>query len=158
MMMRPTNTTLYVGLALLALAGCATPPETAAPQAGANAGAPAAPEVVGGRRLTGAEFREMVFGNTLDRRLPNGSRLVVYIAADGSQRLRLTGQRGQTAADRGTISIRGDEVCSRWERIAGGRDTCFAYYQLGSSLVAIDLSGEITPTRFELLRGNAEGV
>ena len=154
-MIRPQHTTLAVGLAILSLTGCATAPEAPPPRAGSNA---AAPEVVGGRRLSGAEFRELVFGNTLDRRLPNGSRLTVYIAADGSQRLRLTGLRGQTAADRGTVTIRCDEVCSRWERIAGGQDTCFAYYQLGPSLVAIDLSGEITPTRFELQRGNPEGV
>jgi hypothetical protein len=149
---------LPAGLAALLVAGCATPPETAGTPAPVAAATNDAPQVVGGRRLTGPEFRQMVFGNTLDRRLPNGSRLLVHIAPDGSQRLRLTGVQGRTATDRGTISIRGDEICSRWERVGQGQDTCFAYYQLGQSLVAIDLAGAITPTRFELQQGNPDGV
>lgn len=158
--MRSPILALPAGLALLLAAGCATQPETAGtPATGVTAAAAAdAPQVVGGRRLTGTEFRRMVFGNTLDRRLPNGSRLLVHIGADGSQRLRLTGVQGQSATDRGSVTIRGDEVCSRWERIAGGQPTCFAYYQLGQSLVAIDLAGAMTPTRFELQQGNPEGV
>ncbi|MBR0679016.1 hypothetical protein GXW74_00830 [Roseomonas eburnea] len=156
--MRTNIAAFPAGFLLLLVAGCAAVPEPASAPAPGAAASRDVPQVVGGRRLTGAEFRQMVFGNTLDRRLPNGSRLLVYIAADGSQRLRLTGVQGQRASDRGTVSIRGDEVCSRWERIAGGRDTCFAYFQLGQSLVAIDVEGEISPTRFELQRGNPEGV
>ncbi len=155
--MRSPFVWIPAGLALLLAAGCAETTQTASNAAPAAA-TREVPQVVGGRRLTGAEFREMVFGNTLDRRLPNGSRLVVYIAADGSQRLRLTGVQGQTATDRGTVSISGDEVCSRWERVGAGQPTCFAYFQLGPSLVAIDVEGAITPTRFELQRGNPEGI
>lgn len=169
--MRPSLLRLSGALALMA-SGCATAPEpsavSAAPPAAPSAPAVTAtapaqpsrpvPQVVGGRRLSGAEFRRLVFGNTLDRRLPNGSRLTMHVAADGSQRLRLVGAGGQTATDRGRIVVQGDEVCSSWEKIQEGRPTCFAWFRLGESLVAIDVSGALSPTRFELLRGNPESI
>jgi hypothetical protein len=156
-----TTALLPATFMLLLLGACAGQPgQSSAPTTAAAAPQPARPEpeVVGGRRLSGPEFRQMVFGNTLDRSLPNGSRLLVHIAGDGSQRLRLTGVQGQSATDRGSVSIRGDEVCSRWERIAARTDTCFAYFQLGQALIAIDLAGAMAPTRFELRPGNPEGV
>jgi hypothetical protein len=158
------------GALALAASGCAASPEPGTASAArpatsdaleAVAAAPArpsrpVPQVVGGRRLSGSEFRQLVFGNTLDRRLPNGSRLTMHVAADGSQRLRLVGVDGQTATDRGRLVIQGDEACSSWERIQEGRPTCFAWFRLGESLVAIDVSGTISPTRFELVPGNPE--
>ncbi len=137
----------------LLAAGCAATPEPAAV-------APQRPEpqVVGGQRLSGDEFRQAVFGNTLDRRLPNGTRLMMHVAGDGEQRLRLVTGTGQTANDRGRVTINGNEVCSSWERIDAGRPTCFAYFRLGEALVAIDLSGAMTPTRFALLPGNPERI
>ncbi len=143
-----------IGLALLAAACAAPEPAAVAPTAPARL----EPTVTGGQRLSGEEFRALVFGNTLDRRLPNGARLTMHVAADGSQRLRLTAPNGQRGADRGRIEIRGNEICSSWERIDSGRQTCFAYFRLGESLVAIDLEGQIEPTRFQLLRGNPERV
>ncbi|WP_137127776.1 hypothetical protein [Roseomonas sp. HF4] len=141
------------GLLLLLAAGCAATPEPAAV-------APARPEptVVGGTRLTGPEFRQAVFGNTLDRSLPNGARLLMHVAADGEQRLRIVGTNGQRATDRGRIAINGDEICTSWDRIDAGRQNCFAYFRLGESLVAIEMSGAMTPTRFNLLPGNPEGL
>jgi hypothetical protein len=115
-------------------------------------------EPVGGRRLGGAEYQRMVFGNTLDRQLPNGGRLSILVGADGSQRLRLVGAGGQTGSDQGRQEIRGDQICSSWQRISGGRQTCFAYYQLENSLIAVDVSGELQPTRFQLLPGNPIGI
>ncbi|MBW8268335.1 hypothetical protein [Caldovatus aquaticus] len=160
-----TSLLLLSGALALAAAGCAGGPEPGAaspaqPAASAAQAGPArpVPQVVGGQRLSGEEFRRLVFGNTLDRRLPNGSRLTMHIAADGSQRLRLVGVGGQTATDRGRVVVQGDEVCSSWEKIEGGRPTCFAWFRLGESLVAIDVSGAISPTRFELLRGNPERI
>jgi hypothetical protein len=147
------STTLALGLLALVAAGCAQPgpePVAAPPRM--------EPEVTGGQRLSGEEFRAAVFGNTLDRRLPNGARLSMHVATDGSQRLRLTAPGGQRGTDRGRIDIRGNEICSSWERIDQGRPTCFAYFRLGSSLVAIDLAGQIEPTRFEVLRGNPERI
>lgn len=145
---------IALGLALLGAACAAPEPVAVAPTA------PARPEpvVTGGQRLSGEEFRALVFGNTLDRRLPNGTRLTMHVATDGSQRLRLTAPNGQRGADRGRIEIRGNEICSSWERIDAGRETCFAYFRLGEALIAIDLSGQIEPTRFALLRGNPERV
>ena len=146
----------FIALTLL-MAACAqnaAPPAT--PVSGAGAAAPL--EVVGGRRLSADEFRRLAAGNTLDRRMPNGSRLMVYGAADGSQRLKLQGVNGQTGTDRGQLAYRGDQVCSSWQKINAGQETCFAYFQLGEDLVAIDLAGAMAPTRFKLLRGNPERV
>lgn len=147
-----TRATMPRGLAALATllaAGCAaTPPPPA----------PAGPTVVGGERLSGTAFRGLVFGNTLDRRLPNGARMVMHVAPDGEQRLRIVTERGQSATDRGRISIDGDEICSAWQRIDAGRPTCFAWFRLGGSVVAIDPQGAIQPTRFEVLAGNPEGL
>lgn len=140
-------------LLLLLAGGCAATPEPVAvapprPQ----------PEVVGGQRLSGPEFRQLVFGNTLDRQLPNGARLLMHVAADGEQRLRIVGTNGQRATDRGRLDINGDEICTRWERIDAGRQNCFAYFRLGGSLVAIEMTGAMSPTRFDLLQGNPEGL
>lgn len=136
---------------LLVMAGCATTPQP-------TAVAPAAPQpqVVGGQRLTGAEFRQTVMGNTLDRRMPNGARLLMHVGVDGQQRMRIVTPTGQSATDQGSVTIEEDRICSRWTRIDAGRTTCFAYFRLGQSLVAIDLSGAMQPTRFELLPGNPE--
>lgn len=149
-MMRPFRA--LSGLLLLVAAGCATTPEPVA----VTPTAPPVAEVVGGERLSGEAFRAIVLGNTLDRRLPNGSRLLMYVASDGTQRLRIVTPTGQRASDSGRITIQNDQVCSSWARIDGGRPTCFAYFRLGQSLVAIDVSGEISPTRFEVLQGNPE--
>jgi hypothetical protein len=140
---------------LLLAAGCAATPD---PQPVAAAAPRPEPTVVGGQRLSGEEFRQLVFGNTLDRRLPNGTRLLMHVGADGGQRLRIVAGNGQRATDRGQVRIQGDEICANWERIDQGRATCFAYFRLGESLVAIDLSGTMTPTRFSLLQGNPEGL
>lgn len=134
---------------LLVAAGCATPPERAA-----TAPSQPQPQVVGGQRMTGPEFRQVVFGNTLDRRLPNGARMLMHVAADGQQRMRIVTPAGQSATDSGTITVEDDRVCSRWTRIDSGRTSCFAYFRLGQSLVAIDLSATLQPTRFEVLPGN----
>ncbi|MBM3593499.1 MAG: hypothetical protein FJX32_12625 [Alphaproteobacteria bacterium] len=151
---------LTLGLALAACAQNGAPPGTPSPLAGAPPAqaSPAAFDVAGGKRLSADEFRRLAAGNTLDRRMSNGSRLLIHVAADGSQRLKLQGVNGQTATDRGRVAFRGDQVCSSWERINPGRETCFVYFQLGQDLVAIDLSGAMAPTRFNLLRGNPERV
>jgi hypothetical protein len=151
---------LMLGLLLAACAQNGAPP--GAPSPGASAppvqASPADFNVTGGKRLSADEFRRLAVGNTLDRRMPNGSRLMVFIAADGSQRLKLQGLNGQTGTDRGQLSYRGDRVCSTWQRINAGQETCFAYFQLGQDLVAIDLAGAMAPTRFSLVRGNPERV
>ena len=148
---------LMFGLLLAACAQNGAPP---GPLAGAppTQARPVDFNITAGKRLSADEFRRLVAGNTLDRRMPNGSRLMVHIAADGSQRLKLQGVNGQTATDRGRVAFRGDQVCSSWERINPGRETCFVYFQLGQDLVAIDLSGAMAPTRFTVLRGNPERV
>lgn len=151
---------LTLGLLLAACAQNAAPPgaPTALSSAPPTQVSPAAFDVAGGKRLSADEFRRLAAGNTLDRRMPNGSRLLIHVAADGSQRLKLQGVNGQTATDRGRVAFRGEQVCSSWERINPGRETCFVYFQLGQDLVAIDLSGAMAPTRFSLLRGNPERV
>jgi hypothetical protein len=150
-MTRATCARALAAAGLLLAAGCAATPEPVAPAA-----APAGPSVVGGERLSGTAFRTLVFGNTLDRRLPNGARMVMHVAPDGEQRLQIVTERGQRATDRGRITIAGDEICSSWTRIDAGRPTCFAWFRLGGSLVAIDPEGAIQPTRFEVLPGNPE--
>ncbi|NBQ73958.1 MAG: hypothetical protein EBT34_01740 [Acetobacteraceae bacterium] len=154
------STILTLGLLLAACAQTGAPPGTQAPLANVPAGpaSPASFEVQGGKRLSADEFRRLASGNTLDRRLPNGARLLVHITADGSQRLKLQGVNGQTATDQGRLAYRGDRVCSSWQRINPGQETCFVYFQLGQDLVAIDLAGAMAPTRFNLLRGNPERV
>jgi hypothetical protein len=151
---------LTLGLLVAACAQNAAPPDASGPLSSAppTQASPAAFDVAGGKRLSAEEFRRLAAGNTLDRRMPNGSRLLIHVAADGSQRLKLQGLNGQTATDRGRVAFRGDQVCSSWERINPGRETCFVYFQLGRDLVAIDLSGAMAPTRFSLLRGNPERV
>ena len=115
-------------------------------------------DVAGGKRLSADEFRRLAADKTLDRRMPNGARLLVHVAADGAQRLKRQGMNGQTATDRGRVAYRGDQVCSNWERINPGQETCFVYFQLGQDLVAIDLAGAMAPTRLNLPRGNPERV
>jgi hypothetical protein len=151
---------LTLGLLLAACAQTGAPPGSSPPQASAPLAQarPADFNVAGGKRLSADEFRRLAAGNTLDRRMPNGSRLLIHLAADGTQRLKLQGVNGQTATDRGRMAFRGDQVCSSWERINPGQETCFVYFQLGQDLVAIDLSGTMAPTRFNLLRGNPERV
>ena len=151
---------LTLGLLLAACAQNGAPPKSPSPQASAPAtqARPADFSIAGGKRLSADEFRRLAAGNTLDRRMPNGSRLLIHLAADGSQRLKLQGVNGQTATDRGRMAFRDDQVCSSWEKITPGRETCFVYFQLGQDLVAIDLSGAMAPTRFNLLRGNPERV
>lgn len=151
---------LTLGLLLAACAQNGAPPGSAPPQASAPAtqARPADFNVTGGKRLSADEFRRLAAGNTLDRRMANGSRLLIHIATDGTQRLKLQGVNGQTGTDRGRVAFRGDQVCSSWERINAGQETCFVYFQLGQDLVAIDLSGTMAPTRFSLLRGNPERV
>jgi len=154
------STILTLGLLLAACAQTGAPPGAPSPLSSAPPGpaSPAAFDVAGGKRLSADEFRRLAAGNTLDRRMANGSRLLVHIAADGSQRLKLQGINGQTATDQGRVAFRGDRVCSSWQRINPGQETCFVYFQLGQDLVAIDLSGAMAPTRFSLLRGNPERV
>jgi hypothetical protein len=120
--------------------------------------AAAASQTRGGRRLSGAEYRRLAFGNTLWRPAFNGGSMTVHITAEGRQVLRLVNATGQTLGDRGTIVIEGDRVCSRWERIAGGRLICFAYFLVDGGLIAVDLSGQAEPTRFELRPGNPENI
>ncbi len=115
-------------------------------------------DVAGGKRLSADEFRRLAADKTLDRRMPNGARLLVHVAADGAQRLKRQGMNGQTATDRGRVAYRGDQVCSNWERINPGQEICFVYFQLGQDLVAIDLAGAMAPTRLNLPRGNPERV
>lgn len=148
-----TRISALAAIVSLLAAGCATAPVPVA----VTPGRPE-PQVVGGQRLSGDEFRRMVFGNTLDRRLPNGTRLMMHVAGNGEQRLRLVTGSGQTATDRGRVNINGNEVCASWEKIDAGRPTCFAYFRLGEALIAIDLAGTMTPTRFALLPGNPEGI
>jgi hypothetical protein len=111
-----------------------------------------------GHRLTGAEYRAIVFGNTLDRQLPNGSRLSIHVGPDGTQRLRLVGVGGQAGSDQGSQEIRGNQVCSTWTRIGNGQPSCFAYFQLDASLIAVDVSGRLQPSRFQLLTGSPIGI
>ena len=151
---------LTLGLLVAACAQNGAPqgaqgPLSSAPPAQAS---PAAFDVAGGKRLSADEFRRVAAGNTLDRRMASGARLLIHVAADGTQRLKLQGVNGQTATDRGRVAYRGDQVCSSWERINPGQETCFVYFQLGRDLVAIDLAGAMAPTRFNLLRGNPERV
>lgn len=120
--------------------------------------AAAAGQTRGGRRLSGAEYRRLAFGNTMWRPAFNGGSMTVHIGTDGRQALRLVNAAGQTLGDRGTVVIEGDRVCSRWERIAGGRLICFAYFLVDGGLVAVDLSGQAEPTRFELRPGNPENI
>ena len=151
---------LTLGLLLAACAQDAGPPgaPTALSSAPPAPASPASFEVAGGKRLSADEFRRVAAGNTLDRRMASGARLLIHVAADGTQRLKLQGVNGQTATDRGRVAYRGDQVCSSWERINPGQETCFVYFQLGRDLVAIDLAGAMAPTRFNLLRGNPERV
>lgn len=115
-----------------------------------SAAATAAP---GARRLSGVEVRRIVFGNTLLRQAEGGTVTQIYIGRDGQQSLRMTNAAGQSATDRGSASLDGDRVCSRWERIAQGRPLCFAYLLDGASVIMVDLSGQTQPTAFQLRPG-----
>jgi hypothetical protein len=69
---------LALGLLLAACAQNGAPPGTPSPLSSAPPAqaSPAAFDVAGGKRLSADEFRRLAAGNTLDRRMSNGSRLM----------------------------------------------------------------------------------
>jgi hypothetical protein len=154
---------------LLALGAC-TPegraPQTSGLQGGAQpvvARAPApiveTPEadLTGARQITGAEYRRLVFGNTLSRASQAGGRLVVHVGRDGRHTLRLETPTGQVGTDRGEQTVNADQVCWRFDRINAGRQACYTYHlTVDGGLVAVDPSGAIRPARYELRPGNPE--
>lgn len=125
----------------------------AAPQDEATVLAAAGPQTTGARRLSGEEYRRLVAGNTLVRQTAGGGTMMIHLARDGRQTLRLTNASGQTGGDQGRQEIGGDRVCSRWERIEPGRQTCFAWFVRGGTLIAVDLSGRFTPVEYQVRRG-----
>jgi hypothetical protein len=143
------------GLALAAcalLAACNETPTASAPRAEAALQAAQVPP--GAQRVSGAEYRRLVFGNSLERRMASGAEMLIFVDSNGRQSLRIRGVDGRDGRDSGTVALQGDAVCSRWSRIDAGRQTCFAYFLFEGALVAVDLAGELQPTRFELRPGN----
>jgi len=116
--------------------------------------AAAGPALAGARRLSGGEVRRLVYGNTLARRADSGVLTLIHVSRDGQQRLRITTPAGQSGSDRGSITLDGDRVCARWERIGEGRPLCFAYFLRDGAIVMVDLAGQMTPSRFELRPGD----
>lgn len=172
-MTTPRHATMAATLAVAAIfaAGCTTTEprqQAAATQAAAAppaAAAPAAPQdeatvlaaaashTSGARRLSGEEYRRLVAGNTLVRQTAGGGTMMIHLARDGRQTLRLTNAAGQSGGDQGEQQIAADRVCSRWERIEPGRQTCFAWFVRGGTLIAVDLSGRFTPVEYQIRRG-----
>ena len=146
---------IRLGLALAAcawLAGCNETPVAAGPRAAAALDAAQVPP--GAQRLSGAEYRRLVFGNSLERRMPSGAEMLIFVDSNGRQSLRIRGVDGRDGRDAGTQTLNGDSVCSRWSRIDAGRQSCFAYFLFDGALVAVDLAGELQPTRFDIRPGN----
>ncbi len=145
-----------LGLAMLLLAACNEQPAATAPRAEAALTAAQVPP--GAQRVSGAEYRRLVFGNSLERRMASGAEMLIFVDSNGRQNLRIRGVDGRDGRDQGTLSLNGDQVCSRWSRIDAGRQSCFAYFLFEGALVAVDLTGELQPTRFELRPGNPGGL
>ncbi len=144
---------------LLAAAACSGQQQAAAPATVPAALPQPAPEAPQGRRLSGAEYRRLVYGNTLQRQMVNGGTMTILVGAEGQQVLRLVAPDGQRGSDRGRSTISEDRICWRWTRINPSQETCFGYYlQPDGALLAIDLANGLTPTRFELRPGNPEGL
>ena len=54
--------------------------------------------------------------------LERGNRWQVNVDGNGEQRLTIPGSE---FTDRGTYSVNGNEVCSRWREVRNGREVCF---------------------------------
>jgi hypothetical protein len=134
-------------------AAAAPPAAAAVPGNEATVLAAAASHTSGARRLSGEEYRRIVAGNTLVRQTAGGGTMMIHLEPDGRQTLRLTNAAGQSGSDRGRQEIAADRVCSRWDRIEPGRQTCFAWFVRGGTLIAVDLSGRFTPVEYQIRRG-----
>jgi hypothetical protein len=163
------TTALWFALFLIGvLAGCAEQPQQLA-GAGANGQAappgatsqPPPPEIMyglRGDRLSPGNYRVLVSGNTLFRPLANGTETAVYVAPDGSERMRISTQNGASATDTGKQTLRGDVACWQWQKAGGGREMCFDYYWNGRLLTMVEKTGQMQPAQFLIKAGNSENL
>ena len=160
----PRSTAAFLTALLLGvLAGCAEQPGHTANAGAAAPVAPATPTVATlleqrGERMNEASYRALVTGNTLFRPLASGTETDIYLASDGSERMRIRAPNGAGATDRGKQILRDNAACWQWQKAAAGQEMCFDYYWNGRVLTMVDKSGQMQPAQFLIKPGNAENL
>lgn len=72
--------------------------------------------------LSGAEIRSLIQGKTYRWEAPNGMGGTISVFADGAQQM--TTNIPDVPTDTGSWRISGNELCSTWQRIRNGAESC----------------------------------
>ena len=117
-----------------------------------------AAQVKSSPRLTGAEVRSLVFGNTMTGEEPGTARWSMYIAPSGEARI--SGallSNSNHFSDAGQITVRNNRFCATWQRIRNGAERCTAIVRYGNFYVGLDDEGTIV-TSFVVRSGDPDNL
>ncbi len=100
------------------------------------------------RRMTAAEMRDLVTGNTIYGAPYNNDPYVFSFLADGQALLKLPGrplERGQWRIDE-----QADTISSQWERAAGGKELVVEYHRTADPDVYKNAIGAVPITNWNM--------
>lgn len=96
-----------------------------------------------GRKLSGPEIQNLVFGKVWDFETSEGRKIVMTIAKDGAASQSLTNDQGRAINREGQFRIYEANLCRRFPVVDQGNERCFAMYQHGERLIMARQDGGI---------------
>ena len=111
-----------------------------------------------GERINVDTYRMLVSGNTLFRPLESGVETRIFVASDGSERMRIRAPDGAVGTDTGRQTLQGDLACRQWQKAGSGHRLCFEYYRNGRVLTMVERSGQVLPAKFLIQKGDTTGI
>jgi hypothetical protein len=146
------STAILAGILLAACAPDEPRPVSVAPPPPVAAGQPAP-----GEEIDGETYFDLVRSNTIEGITSRGVDISIYVAEDGTQRMRWRSMRS-SGRDDGRIVLRDGKACSSWRIARGGQEACGRIFRDGETFRGVDRdTGEVIST-FRILPGNPRGL
>jgi len=112
-----------------------------------------APPPPTGKQMTAAEIQSLV-GTTAYGTGPNGQTFILYLAEDGTSRMRIGG-----ISDKGHYRIESSgQFCTQYEKLRNGAERCQTIWKDGDKVISILPDGTISGTTYDRKPGNPENL
>jgi hypothetical protein len=99
-----------------------------------------------GPRLTEAEIRGALFGNTMVGQSADGTKWTMFNAADGALHMVGTTPNGAAIDDRGQVTMVDNQWCRAFRTLGAGARRCANVHRLGDRFTNLNADGTINST------------